>query len=97
MHIGAGDGRAGVVIVVTFGPGIGNAILLGGRLVPNTELGHIKIRGQEVGGGASKKSRELIPLPRAHVPVAPAPLLNKGGMVSAALAVQEHSEASDNS
>lgn len=47
MRFGAGRGRAGTVIMVTFGTGIGTAIFIDGRLLPNTELGHLEIRGRE--------------------------------------------------
>jgi len=45
MRFGAGRGQNGVVLVVTLGTGIGSALFVGGRLVPNTELGHIEMRG----------------------------------------------------
>ncbi|MBA2554431.1 MAG: ROK family protein [Geodermatophilaceae bacterium] len=35
----------GVVLVLTFGTGIGSALFVDGRLVPNTELGHIEVGG----------------------------------------------------
>ncbi len=38
---GAAAGVAGTVLVVTLGTGIGSALLIDGRLVPNTELGHL--------------------------------------------------------
>jgi polyphosphate glucokinase len=42
MTFGAGKGRdKGVVIVLTFGTGIGSAIFLDGKLLPNTEFGHV--------------------------------------------------------
>jgi polyphosphate glucokinase len=42
MTFGAGKGRQqGVVIVLTFGTGIGSAIFLDGKLLPNTEFGHV--------------------------------------------------------
>jgi len=44
MRFGAGRGHAGVVMMLTFGTGIGSAIFVGGILVPNTELGHMQIR-----------------------------------------------------
>jgi polyphosphate glucokinase len=42
---GTGRGREGLVIVVTFGTGIGSGFLLGGELVPNVELGVIELDG----------------------------------------------------
>lgn len=42
---GAARDHAGVVLVTTLGTGIGSALLLGGSLLPNTELGHLEIDG----------------------------------------------------
>ncbi|MEA4944653.1 MAG: ROK family protein [Propionicimonas sp.] len=42
---GAAQGEPGVVFVVTLGTGIGSALFVDGRLVPNTELGHLRIDG----------------------------------------------------
>ncbi len=47
MRFGAGRNRSGLVIIVTLGTGIGSALFMDGRLVPNTELGHIEINGKE--------------------------------------------------
>ena len=47
MRYGAGRGRDGVVIMLTFGTGIGSGFFLDGKLVPNTELGHLLLDGQE--------------------------------------------------
>ena len=47
MEFGAGKGHRGVVIMLTFGTGIGSAIFVNGALVPNTELGHLEIRGKD--------------------------------------------------
>jgi polyphosphate glucokinase len=44
---GAGEGVKGVVILLTFGTGIGSALFLDGELVPNTELGHMEFHGQD--------------------------------------------------
>ena len=46
MRFGAGRGRAGVVMILTLGTGIGTALFIDGRLVPNTELGQIEFRGK---------------------------------------------------
>ncbi|MFN8485175.1 MAG: ROK family protein [Anaerolineae bacterium] len=43
MRLGAGRGQRGVVMVLTFGTGIGSALFSEGILVPNTELGHLKM------------------------------------------------------
>jgi polyphosphate glucokinase len=47
MRFGAGRGRDGVVICLTFGTGIGSAIFTHGVLVPNSELGHLHFHGYE--------------------------------------------------
>lgn len=58
MSFGAGKGRMGVTIMLTFGTGIGSALFLDGQLVPNTELGHLEIRGKEAEHRASARIRE---------------------------------------
>ncbi|MER5426431.1 polyphosphate--glucose phosphotransferase [Streptosporangium roseum] len=58
MAIGAGRGKTGVVLVLTFGTGIGSALFVDGRLVPNTELGHLEIRGKDAEKRASDHARE---------------------------------------
>ncbi|WP_420595769.1 polyphosphate--glucose phosphotransferase [Deinococcus sp.] len=40
-RFGAGKGEIGSVMLLTFGTGIGSALMYGGVLVPNTELGHL--------------------------------------------------------
>lgn len=42
-HYGAADGVEGLVILLTFGTGIGSALLFDGRLIPNSELGHLMV------------------------------------------------------
>ncbi len=58
MRFGAGQGRQGVVLIVTLGTGIGTALFLDGRLVPNMELGHIEIRGKDAERRAAASARE---------------------------------------
>jgi polyphosphate glucokinase len=57
MTLGAGRGRDGTVMVLTLGTGIGTAIFVDGRLLPNTELGHLEVRGQEAEHRASARVR----------------------------------------
>jgi polyphosphate glucokinase len=47
MRFGAGVGKSGTVIVLTLGTGTGSGVFVDGRLVPNTELGHMEIRGRD--------------------------------------------------
>ena len=58
MRWGAGQGENGLVIMLTFGTGIGSAMFLGGRMIPNTELGHLELRGTDVENWASANARE---------------------------------------
>jgi polyphosphate glucokinase len=58
MHFGAGRGRSGLVIIVTLGTGIGTALFINGHLVPNTELGHLELRGQDAEKWAAESVRE---------------------------------------
>jgi polyphosphate glucokinase len=47
MRWGAARGVRGVVMVLTFGTGIGSALFTDAKLVPNTELGHLEVDGVE--------------------------------------------------
>jgi polyphosphate glucokinase len=58
VRYGAGLGRTGVVVLITLGTGIGSAVLVDGRLVPNTELGHIELDGRDAETQASGKAQE---------------------------------------
>jgi polyphosphate glucokinase len=58
MSFGAGKGRKGTVILLTFGTGIGSALFADGTLVPNTELGHLELHGHDAETRASSKAKE---------------------------------------
>ena len=62
MRFGAGRDEPGVVLVLTFGTGIGSGVFSEGVLVPNTELGHMVIDGAEAETTASAKAQEEGPL-----------------------------------
>jgi polyphosphate glucokinase len=47
LHFGAAKDVAGTVLLLTLGTGIGSALFVDGRLVPNTELGHMEVGGRE--------------------------------------------------
>ncbi len=57
MRLGAGKGRKGVVFLCTLGTGIGTALFVDGVLVPNTELGHIEVRGKDAELRAAESAR----------------------------------------
>jgi polyphosphate glucokinase len=58
MKFGAGVGELGTVLLLTFGTGIGSALFTEGILVPNTELGHIEVRGKDAEERAAGRVRE---------------------------------------
>lgn len=58
VEFGAGRGHQGVLLVLTFGTGIGSALIVDGLLVPNTEFGHVEIRGKDAEHRASDHARE---------------------------------------
>jgi polyphosphate glucokinase len=58
MTYGAGRGRGGTVILLTLGTGIGSALFTDGRLVPNSELGHLELKGHDAETRASVKAKE---------------------------------------
>jgi polyphosphate glucokinase len=58
MRFGAGKGQEGVVIALTFGTGIGSAVFLNGELLPNTEFGHMEMRGKDAEDWASDRARK---------------------------------------
>jgi polyphosphate glucokinase len=58
MRWGAGRDVGGVVLMLTLGTGIGTSLFVENRLVPNTELGHIEIRGKEAEHRAADSARK---------------------------------------
>jgi polyphosphate glucokinase len=130
MRFGAGRGELGTVLMLTLGTGIGSALFRDGILVPNTELGHLQVRGKDaehraaasvkerkglswseyakllaeyleaidallwpdlviIGGGISKDSDRFIHELPARVRCVPAALLNRAGIVGAAMLAAE--------
>ena len=65
VRYGAGRDRDGVVLMLTFGTGIGSALFVDGNLVPNTEFGHIQVDGEdgERRASAAAKDREDLSYP----------------------------------
>lgn len=58
MRYGAGRDQDGVVLMLTFGTGIGSALFTDGHLVPNTEFGHIQVDGEDGERRASAAARD---------------------------------------
>jgi polyphosphate glucokinase len=61
-RFGAAKDVAGVVILLTFGTGIGSALLIDGKLVPNTELGHLELGGHDAETRASAAVKDRLKL-----------------------------------
>ncbi len=57
-HYGAGRGQSGLVVLLTFGTGIGSAVIHNGTLIPNTEFGHIEVGGKEAEKRAASSVKE---------------------------------------
>jgi polyphosphate glucokinase len=57
VHFGAARDVSGTVMVLSLGTGIGSALFVDGRLVPNTELGHLEVDGMEAEARASGRAR----------------------------------------
>ena len=55
---GAGKGVAGTVILLTLGTGIGSAVITDGKLVPNTEFGHLMMDGKIAEDRASSRAKD---------------------------------------
>lgn len=55
---GVGKDRSGVVLVLTFGTGIGSGLFVDGVLVPNTELGHLELDGHDAEKRAAASARK---------------------------------------
>lgn len=58
MRFGLGKGQDGVVVLITIGSGLGSALFVNGRLVPNTEFGHMRLHGDIAEAYASSKARK---------------------------------------
>ena len=55
---GAGRDNSGVIVLLTFGTGIGSAVIHNGVLLPNTEFGHLQVGGKEAEHRAASSIKE---------------------------------------
>ena len=55
---GAGRDNSGVIVLLTFGTGIGSAVIYNGVLLPNTEFGHLQVDGKEAEHRAASSIKE---------------------------------------
>jgi polyphosphate glucokinase len=58
VAFGAGRDQRGLIVMLTFGTGIGSALFLDGTLIPNTEFGHLELNGKDAELRASDRARE---------------------------------------
>lgn len=61
-HYGAARDVPGLVILTTLGTGIGSAFIQDGELIPNTELGHLELDGEDAEKRASAVARQRLGL-----------------------------------
>jgi polyphosphate glucokinase len=66
VRYGAAKDVPGVVILLTFGTGIGSGLFLNGELVPNTELGHLELDGEDAEKHAAASVKENLGLSYKH-------------------------------
>jgi polyphosphate glucokinase len=62
VTFGAGKGVQGVVLMITIGTGLGSALFIDGKLVPNTELGHIEVDcddAEQIASDVVRKQQDL--------------------------------------
>lgn len=59
MAFGAGRNQHGTTVMLTLGTGIGSALFRDGRLVPNTEFGHLEVDGEDAELRASDRARDV--------------------------------------
>ena len=57
FRYGVAHGAAGTVLLLTLGTGIGSALFVDGKLLPNTEFGHLQVQGKEAEQRASGRAK----------------------------------------
>jgi polyphosphate glucokinase len=57
LRYGAARDVPGTVLLLTLGTGIGSALFIDGRLIPNTEFGHLEVQGREAELRASGRAK----------------------------------------
>jgi len=62
LRFGAGRRQRGTIIMLTIGTGMGSAVFADGRLLPNTELGHLEMRGRDAEERVAESARDRLNL-----------------------------------
>lgn len=58
VRFGAAKDVTGLVILLTFGTGIGSGMFVNGKLVPNSELGHLELDGHDAEDRAAASAKD---------------------------------------
>ena len=58
IRVGAGRKQPGTVLMLTIGTGIGSGLFVDGKLVPDTEMGHLEFKGRDAETRLSGVARE---------------------------------------
>lgn len=62
MSFGRGKNKEGLVMIITIGTGLGSALFMDGKLIPNTEFGHLKFKdsvAEKYCAGSIRKKLDL--------------------------------------
>ncbi|MGD0247621.1 MAG: polyphosphate--glucose phosphotransferase [Candidatus Limnocylindrales bacterium] len=62
LRFGAGRRQRGTIIVLTIGTGVGSAVFADGRLLPNTEIGHLELKGKDAEERVAESARDRLNL-----------------------------------
>jgi polyphosphate glucokinase len=62
LRFGAGRRQRGTIIMLTIGTGMGSAVFADGRLLPNTELGHLEMKGRDAEERVAESARDRLNL-----------------------------------
>ena len=62
LRFGAGRRQRGTIMVLTIGTGMGSAVFADGRLLPNTELGHLELKGRDAEERVAESARDRLGL-----------------------------------
>lgn len=62
LRFGAGRRQRGTIIVLTIGTGMGTALFADGRLLPNTEIGHLELNGRDAEERVAESARDRLGL-----------------------------------
>lgn len=62
LNFGVGKNKKGVVVLITVGTGIGSVLFVDGKLMPNSELGHMQFKDISIEKHCSDATRKFLDL-----------------------------------